>query len=91
MLRSRRVPLAGRGRPLYARALRLRHINPGGVLCFLYLEGTLALAVLLALAEQVSWWALAVLPLTVAAMVKFNDVVAGALVGGGRRQPSGRR
>ncbi|MFI9643826.1 hypothetical protein ACIG87_27885 [Micromonospora sp. NPDC051925] len=63
-------------RPLYARLLGLRFVNPGGVLCFLFFEGAVALAVLLALAELVSWWAVPVLPLAVAIMVKLNDVVA---------------
>jgi hypothetical protein len=66
-------------RPLYARLLRLRHITPSGLLCFVFLEGAVALGVLLALAELVSWWGVIVLPLTVAVMVKLNDVIAGLL------------
>ncbi|MEV4724482.1 hypothetical protein AB0K29_12615 [Micromonospora humida] len=69
-----------RYRPLYSRLLGLRIINPGGVLCFLFFEGAVAFAVLLALAELVSWWAVAVLPLAVAIMVKLNDEVAGRVV-----------
>jgi hypothetical protein len=69
-----------RYRPLYARLLGLRFVNPGGVLCFLFFEGTIALAVLLALAELVTWWAVLVLPVVVAAMVKLNDVVAAVVV-----------
>ena len=65
--------------PLYARLLRLRHVAPSGFLCFLFLEGTVALGALLALAELVSWWGVLVLPATVALMVKLNDVIAGAL------------
>ncbi|GIF00225.1 hypothetical protein [Paractinoplanes rishiriensis] len=65
--------------PLYARMLRLRTLTPSGFLCFIFLEGTIALGVLLALAELVSWWGVLVLPATVAGMVKLNDVVAGAL------------
>jgi hypothetical protein len=64
-------------RPLYARALRLRRISPSGWLCFVFLEGAIALGVLLALAELVSWWGVLVLPITVAVMVKLNDMVAG--------------
>ncbi|GAB3943392.1 hypothetical protein [Micromonospora vulcania] len=67
-------------RPLYARLLGLRFVNPGGVLCFLFFEGTIALAVLLALAELVTWWAVLVLPAVVAAMVKLNDMVAAVVV-----------
>lgn len=69
-----------RYRPLYARLLGLRFVNPGGVLCFLFFEGAIALAVLLALAELVSWWAVLVLPVVVAAMVKLNDMVAAVVV-----------
>lgn len=69
-----------RYRPLYARLLGLRFVNPGGVLCFVFFEGAVALAVLLALAELVSWWAVPVLPLAVAVMVKLNDVVAERVV-----------
>ncbi|MEK8109665.1 hypothetical protein NKG94_44735 [Micromonospora sp. M12] len=69
-----------RYRPLYARLLGLRFVNPGGVLCFLFFEGAIALAVLLALAELVSWWAVLVLPAVVAAMVKLNDMVAAIVV-----------
>ena len=64
--------------PLYARALRLRHLAPSGLLCFVFLEGAVVLGILLALAELVSWWGVIVLPVTVALMVKFNDLVAGA-------------
>ncbi|SCL67702.1 hypothetical protein GA0070606_4620 [Micromonospora citrea] len=69
-----------RYRPLYARALGLRVVNPGGVLCFLFFEGALALAALLALAELVTWWAVLILPATVAVMVKLNDMVAAMVV-----------
>ncbi|WP_422736460.1 hypothetical protein ACN263_23255 [Micromonospora sp. WMMD729] len=69
-----------RYRPLYARLLGLRFVNPGGVLCFLFFEGTIALAVLLALAELVTWWAVLVLPVVVAAMVKLNDMVAAVVI-----------
>jgi hypothetical protein len=67
--------------PLYARMLRLRHVAPSGFLCFVYLEGAVALGILLALAELVSWWGVLALPATVAVMVKLNDSIAGSLVG----------
>ena len=73
-------PADERYRPLYARLLGLRFVNPGGVLCFLFFEGSVALAVLLALAELVTWWAVLVLPVAVAAMVKLNDMVAEVVV-----------
>lgn len=59
--------------------LGLQYLAPSGFLCFVFLEGAVALGILLALAELVSWWGVLVLPLTVAGMVKLNDVVAGAL------------
>jgi hypothetical protein len=76
-MRSRRPDVAHR--PLYVRVLRLRHVTPSGFLCFVFLEGAIALGILLALAELVSWWGVLVLPATVALMVKLNDVIAGAL------------
>jgi hypothetical protein len=64
---------------MYARLLRVRHLRLSGLTSFLLFEGAMALAVLLALAELVSWWGVLALPLAVAVMVKFNDVVAEAL------------
>jgi hypothetical protein len=78
MIRSRRADVS-RDLTLYARMLGLRHLAPSGLLCFVFLEGAVALGILLALAELVSWWGVLVLPATVAAMVKLNDLVAGAL------------
>ncbi|MFJ8582409.1 hypothetical protein [Micromonospora sp. NPDC093277] len=78
-------------RPLYARALGLRFVNPGGVLCFLFFEGAVALAVLLALAELVSWWAVLVLPTVVAAMVKLNDLVAEVVIRSAAQVPEQER
>jgi hypothetical protein len=65
----------------YVRMLRLRHLRPGGLMTFLLFEGTMAVAALLALAELASWWAVAVLPIAVAAMVKVNDMATGAYRG----------
>jgi hypothetical protein len=66
-------------RPLYSRLLGLRHVNPSGLLCFVFFEGAIGLGVLLGLAELVSWWAVLILPATVAVMVKVNDEVAAAV------------
>lgn len=66
-------------RPLYARVLRLKFLTPSGFLCFVFFEGAVALGILLALAELVSWWGVIVLPVTVAIMVKLNDLIAGSL------------
>jgi hypothetical protein len=68
----------GPKRPLFIRLLRLQNIHPSGLLCFVLFEGAIGFAVLLALAELVSWWAVLVLPTVIAALVKINDVVAGA-------------
>lgn len=65
--------------PLYARLLRLKHIRPGPWWCFLFFEGSLAVAGVLVLAGWVSPWGLLVLPVGVAIAVKLNDVVTGAL------------
>ena len=81
-IRSRRAGIPreqARLRPVYARILGLQFLDPSGFLCFVYFEGAIALGILLALAELVSWWGVLVLPLTVALMVKLNDVIAGAL------------
>ena len=74
------APEHQRQRPLYARALGLRYVNPGAALCFVFFEGAILLAALLALAELVTWWALLILPATVALMVKMNDLVAGEVI-----------
>ncbi|MEV4538189.1 hypothetical protein AB0J82_30835 [Asanoa sp. NPDC049518] len=68
------------GRPFYARALRLRHLNPSSTVCFVFLEGATAFAVILALAELIPMWGVVLLPICIAAMVKINDLVAGAAV-----------
>jgi hypothetical protein len=82
--------------PLYARILHLRYVRPGGLLCFGYFEGAVAVGILLALAELAPWWAALVLPAFVALMVKVNDIVAGLnararLVPAHARSGAGRR
>jgi hypothetical protein len=77
------------GRPFYARALRLQHLNPSSTLCFVFLEGATALAIILALAELIPLWGTALLPLCIAAMVKINDLVAGAAVRAAATGPGG--
>ena len=72
---------AGR-QSLYVRLLGLRHVRPGSLMCFILFEGSVLLAVLLSMAELVSWWSVLVLPLVIATMVKINDAVAGVLAGG---------
>jgi hypothetical protein len=90
VIRSRRAGLSReqvRQQPLYARMLGLQYLAPSGFLCFVFLEGAVALGILLALAELVSWWGVLVLPITVAGMVKLNDVVAGMLAYPGAAAP----
>ena len=96
MSRSRRAGMSrdeARQQPLYARMLGLQYLAPSGFLCFVFLEGAVALGILLALAELVSWWVVAALPAAVAAMVKLNDAIAGAIAYAGasrRRRALGR-
>ncbi|GHJ45413.1 hypothetical protein Cs7R123_27550 [Catellatospora sp. TT07R-123] len=80
-IRSRRAGISSeeaRTRPLYARVLGLQYVRPSNLMCFVFFEGAVALAVLLSLAELTSWWSVLVLPVSVAVMVKVNDVIAGA-------------
>jgi len=71
--------MSPRRRPLYARMLRLRHLKLRPALAFLFLEGSIATGVLLALADIVNGWGIVAVPVAVAAMVKLNDVLAGIL------------
>jgi hypothetical protein len=74
---ARTEPADRTPRPLYAKALFLRNIDPSPIMCFVFFEGAIALGVALWLAELGEWWAAVLLPITVAAMVKLNDVLAG--------------
>jgi hypothetical protein len=65
--------------PAYHRLLRLRHIRPRPVATFVLFEGSLGVGLLLGLSETMNRWVVVALPATVALMVKFNDMVAGAL------------
>lgn len=69
----------GAGTPLYARVLRLRHLNLATWQRVLYVEGAVAVGVVLALGELASAWTILALPLLLAAVVKFHDVLAGLL------------
>lgn len=71
--------VAPQRRPLYARLLRLRSLRLRAWQRVVLGEGSLVLAVLLVLADLASAWALAVLPVLVAVLVKAHDVVAGLL------------
>jgi hypothetical protein len=67
-------------RPLYFRLLRINHLRPRGPVTFALFEGSIGIAVLLALAEIVSWWGVFAIPASVALMVKLNDIVAGSVL-----------
>lgn len=94
VIRSRRAGISAEeaaARPLYAKVLGLQYLRPGSLLSFIFFEGSIALGVLLALAELAEWWIVAVLPVSIAAMVKLNDVIAGAAVrSGSDRVPRAR-
>ena len=68
--------------PLHARLLGLHSLRLRPWQRAVLLDGSVVLAVLLVLADLVSAWALVVLPVLVAAVVKAHDVVAGALAAG---------
>jgi hypothetical protein len=67
MIRSRK--------PLYHRLLRLRQLRPGSLATFVLFEGSILVALLLALAEIIDPWGVAAIPVAVAVMVKLNDVI----------------
>lgn len=70
-------------RPLYWRVLRLRHVRPNGWQRVLFVEGSIAVAAVLALAGATSVWVLLALPLAVGVVVKSHDVLAANLEGSG--------
>lgn len=72
--------------PLYARALRLRYLRVTPLFSVVLFEGLIGLAVVLGMAELVSWWGMVLIPAAGAAMVKINDVAAG-VVGGAAPLP----
>jgi len=65
--------------PLYWRLLRLHHIRPNGWQRAIFVEGVLALSLVLVLADVASAWTLLVLPLASALAVKSHDVLVGLL------------
>jgi hypothetical protein len=86
VIRSRRAGMSAdeaRQRPMYAKVLGLQYLRLTNLLCFAFFEGAIALAALLALAELAQWWVVLVLPVSVAAMVKLNDIIAGAVLRAG--------
>jgi len=80
-----------RGTPLYHRLLRLRHYRPRPIMTAVLFEGSIVVAVLLSLAEILDWWSVLAVPVAVAVLVKFNDVVLGLPYRPSRRPPSPAR
>lgn len=74
--------------PLYHRLLRLRHYRPGPLMTAVLFEGSIAASAVLALAEILSWWGVLAIPVTVAAIVKFNDLVLDLASRPPRRPPA---
>ncbi len=62
-------------RPLYHRLLNLRQYRPGPVTTFALFEGSVIVPAVLAFADLLAWTAVLIVPVAVAALVKFNDVV----------------
>jgi hypothetical protein len=77
--------------PLYWRALRLRHLHPNGWQRAVLVEGVLALAVILVLADVATAWTLLVLPVVATVFVKAHDVLGGLLGSGTRTAPPPER
>jgi hypothetical protein len=69
---------AGR-KPIYPRLLRLHHVRPNAWQRAVLGEGAVGAGALLALADLASAWAVVVLPVTVAGIVKAHDLLQGLL------------
>jgi hypothetical protein len=65
--------------PFYPKLLQLRHVHPNAWQRAFLGEGMILVAVLLALADLASAWAIVVLPVLVGLVVKAHDLLAGAL------------
>lgn len=65
--------------PLYPRLLRLKHLHPSAWQRAMLVEGSIAVGSVAALADQVSAWTPVVLPVAVAVVVKFHDLLTGVL------------
>lgn len=64
---------------MYARTLRLRYVRPRSWHRALFVEGAIAVAIVIVLADLASAWLILALPLAIAVLVKFHDVISGAL------------
>ncbi|MHB8449695.1 MAG: hypothetical protein ACYDAQ_04485 [Mycobacteriales bacterium] len=83
-------PPTGSRPPLYPRLLRLHHLDLTSWQRAVYVEGVFLLALVLVLADLATAWTLLALPLVTAGMVKFLDVLAGAMRPPGRPPGRGR-
>jgi hypothetical protein len=72
-------PAAAGKAPLYPTLLRLRNVHPNAWQRAVLGEGMALLGALLAMADLASAWAVVVLPVAVAVVVKAHDVLAGFL------------
>jgi hypothetical protein len=68
-----------RKRPLYWRVLGLKHVQPSSWQRAIFVEGALAVAVVLVLADLATAWLILALPIVVALVVKGQDVLVGWL------------
>jgi len=75
--------------PLYPRVLRLRHLHPSAWQRAAYFEGSIAVGAVAALTDQVSAWTPVVMPVAVAVVVKFHDVLTGLIRPAPAVQPYG--
>ncbi|MCA1824645.1 MAG: hypothetical protein ABR520_02620 [Mycobacteriales bacterium] len=73
--------------PLYIRLLRLRHVQPSAWQRAALFEGVGTIGIIGALADRWSAWTPVVLPVAMAAVVKFHDLLAGVLRATPARRP----
>ena len=66
-------------RSMYARLLRLRHTNLNGYLGLVLFEGSIAVVLVFVCAGLMNGWALLAIPVAIAVMVKYFDVISDVL------------
>lgn len=84
-------PVADHPRSFYVRMLRLNAVDPKPWQRAIFVEGSLAVAGLLVMADLASAWVLVALPVAVAGAVKFHDVIAGSLQRSPRRSTNNEK
>lgn len=65
--------------PLYPKLLGLKHVHPNAWQRAMLGEGMAILGALLVMADLATAWAIVVLPLAMAVVVKSHDLLAGVL------------